>query len=70
MDNFNTILVFGAHPDDLEIGMGGTISKLITLGYNVIMVIATLPNFTSSDKKDERKLEAKSSATILGCIYS
>ena len=67
MDNFNTILVFGAHPDDLEIGMGGTISKLITLGYNVIMVIATLPNFTSSDKKDERKLEAKASATILGC---
>jgi len=67
MNNFNTILVFGAHPDDLEIGMGGTISKLITLGYNVIMVIATLPNFTSVDKKDERKLEAKSSATVLGC---
>ncbi|HET8858163.1 MAG TPA: PIG-L family deacetylase [Nitrososphaeraceae archaeon] len=67
MDNFNTILVFGAHPDDLEIGMGGTISKLTTLGYKVIMVIATLPNFTSADKKDERKLEAQSSATILGC---
>jgi N-acetylglucosamine malate deacetylase 1 len=67
MDNFNTILVFGAHPDDLEIGMGGTISKLITLGYNIVMVIATLPNFTSADKKDERKLEAKSSAKILGC---
>lgn len=67
MDSFNTILVFGAHPDDLEIGMGGTISKLITLGYNVIMVIATLPNFTSADKKEGRKLEAQSSATILGC---
>lgn len=67
MDNFNTILVFGAHPDDLEIGMGGTISKLVTLGYNVIMVIATLPNFTSVDKKEERKSEAQSSATILGC---
>ena len=51
MDNFNTILVFGAHPDDLEIGMGGTISKLTTLGYKVIMVIATLPNFTRADKK-------------------
>jgi N-acetylglucosamine malate deacetylase 1 len=67
MKNFNTILVFGAHPDDLEIGMGGTISKLITLGYNVIMIIATLPNFTSIDKKGERKSEAKSSATVLGC---
>jgi LmbE family N-acetylglucosaminyl deacetylase len=67
MGYFNTILVFGAHPDDLEIGMGGTISKLVTLGYNVIMVIATLPNFTSVDKKEERKSEAQSSATILGC---
>ena len=67
MNNFNTILVFGAHPDDLEIGMGGTISKLVTLGYKVIMVIATLPNFTSVDKKEERKSEAQSSAKILGC---
>ena len=23
------ILAFGAHPDDLEIGMGGTLAKLI-----------------------------------------
>jgi N-acetylglucosamine malate deacetylase 1 len=67
MSNFNTVLAFGAHPDDLEIGMGGTISKLTTIGYNVIMIIATLPNFTTADKKDERKMEAKSSATILGC---
>ncbi len=67
MNNFKTILAFGAHPDDLEIGMGGTISKLRNLGYNVIMVIATLPNFTTTDKKDERKFEASSSATILGC---
>ncbi|HVP82974.1 MAG TPA: PIG-L family deacetylase, partial [Nitrososphaeraceae archaeon] len=65
MDGFNTILVFGAHPDDIEIGMGGTITKLVHLGHEVIMVIATLPNFTNADKKDERKLEAISSATIL-----
>ena len=25
------ILCFGAHPDDIEIGMGGTISKLTSL---------------------------------------
>lgn len=67
MDNFHRILVFGAHPDDIEIGMGGTITKLAKLGYDIIMVIATLPNFTIADKKDERKLEAISSATILGC---
>ena len=28
MRDLNTILVFGAHPDDIEIGMGGTITKL------------------------------------------
>jgi LmbE family N-acetylglucosaminyl deacetylase len=63
MRDLNTILVFGAHPDDIEIGMGGTITKLAKLGYNIIMVIATLPNFTIADKKDERK----SSASVLGC---
>ena len=52
------VLVFGAHPDDLEIGMGGTVAKLSRLGYNVKLVIATLPNFTQSDKKDERRMEA------------
>lgn len=57
-------MVFGAHPDDIEIGMGGTITKLAKLGYDIVMVIATLPNFTIADKKDERKLEAISSATI------
>src|SRR6187200_1665908 len=61
------ILVFGAHPDDLEIGMGGTISKLSRLGYNVKLVIATLPNFTQSDKKDERRMEAVRSSKVMGC---
>ncbi|MGZ8887140.1 MAG: PIG-L deacetylase family protein [Nitrososphaeraceae archaeon] len=67
MSDFDRILVFGAHPDDIEIGMGGTITKLVKIGHDVIMVIATLPNFTIADNKDERKLEAISSATILGC---
>ena len=67
MGDFDTILVFGAHPDDIEIGMGGDHYKTVHLGHDVIMVIATLPNFTLADKKDERKLEAISSATILGC---
>ncbi len=40
MGDFNTILVFGAHPDDIEIGMGGTITKPVRLGHDVIMVIA------------------------------
>ncbi|MGD9534937.1 MAG: PIG-L deacetylase family protein [Candidatus Nitrosocosmicus sp.] len=61
------ILVFGAHPDDLEIGMGGTVTKLSRLGFNVKLVIATLPNFTQNDKKEERRMEAIRSSKVMGC---
>ena len=61
------VVVFGAHPDDLEIGMGGTVAKLVRLGYNVNLVIATLPNFVKTDTKEGRKSEAIESAKILGC---
>jgi LmbE family N-acetylglucosaminyl deacetylase len=61
------VIVFGAHPDDLEIGMGGTVAKLVRLGYNVNLVIATLPNFVKTDTKEGRKSEAIDSAKILGC---
>ncbi|MGB8767355.1 MAG: PIG-L family deacetylase [Nitrososphaeraceae archaeon] len=62
-----TIIAFGAHPDDLEIGMGGTIAKLSAMGYNVQPVIATLPNFVKSDTKEGRKSESKLAAKVMGC---
>ena len=62
-----TIIAFGAHPDDLEIGMGGTIAKLSAMGYNVQPVIATLPNFIKSDTKEGRKSESMLSAKVMGC---
>jgi LmbE family N-acetylglucosaminyl deacetylase len=61
------VVVFGAHPDDLEIGMGGTVAKLVRLGYNVNLVVATLPNFVKTDTKVGRKSEAIESAKVLGC---
>ncbi|HVE38051.1 MAG TPA: PIG-L family deacetylase [Nitrososphaeraceae archaeon] len=62
-----SILVFGAHPDDLEIGMGGTIAKLSAMGYEVQPIIATLPNFVKSDNKEGRKTESMLSAKVMGC---
>ena len=62
-----SILVFGAHPDDLEIGMGGTIAKLSGMGYEVQPIIATLPNFVKSDTKEGRKTESMLSAKVMGC---
>jgi len=61
-----SIIAFGAHPDDIEIGMAGTIAKLARLGYDVHLVIATLPNFTNIDKKNQRRREALLSAKIMG----
>lgn len=63
----NSVLAFGAHPDDLEIGMGGTIAKLASTGYNVSLVVATLPNFVKTDKKEERRNESIMSAKVMGC---
>jgi N-acetylglucosamine malate deacetylase 1 len=67
MSNKQMVLAFGAHPDDIEIGMGGTMAKLSGMGYDVRPIIATLPNFTEIDTKEQRRKEAIISAKVMGC---
>jgi N-acetylglucosamine malate deacetylase 1 len=67
MTTKSSIVVFGAHPDDIEIGMGGTVPKLVGLGYDVSLVVATLPNFVATDTKEDRRREATMSAKVMGC---
>jgi len=55
------VLVFGAHPDDIEIGMGGTIARHVDAGHDVLMVVVTLPQ-----PREERRREAADGARILG----
>ena len=55
------VIAFGAHPDDLEIGMGGTIARHVDGGDDVLMVVATVPN-----RREERMVEAAEGAKILG----
>jgi N-acetylglucosamine malate deacetylase 1 len=55
------VLVFGSHPDDIEIGMGGTVAKHCRLGDTVLMAIATVPS-----KRERRIAEAEEGARILG----
>ena len=57
-----TVLAIGAHPDDLEIGIGGTLAKLAREGARVVMVIASVPK-----DFDLRMAEARRGAEILGC---
>lgn len=61
-----SVLAFGAHPDDIEIGMGGTVAKLNGMGYDVNLVVATLPNFINTDTKEQRRIEATMSAKVMG----
>ena len=55
------ILLFGGHPDDVEIGMGGAARKIAAGGREVIACVATVPN-----QAVLRKKEATRAGKILG----
>jgi N-acetylglucosamine malate deacetylase 1 len=57
-----TVLAVGAHPDDVELGVGGTIAALTRAGVKVVMAIVSVPA-----DYDTRVAEARDAAAILGC---
>ncbi len=60
------ILVFGAHPDDAELGAGGTIAKEISLGKKVGIIDLTRGELGTRGTAAIRDREAEASAKILG----
>ncbi|MFB3160280.1 bacillithiol biosynthesis deacetylase BshB1 [Neobacillus sp. 179-J 1A1 HS] len=60
------ILAFGAHADDVEIGMGGSIAKLAANGKRIGICDLTDADLSSNGTIELRKLEAKKAAEILG----
>jgi len=60
------ILVFGAHPDDVELGCGATIAKEISLGKKVGVVDLTRGELGTRGSADLRDQEAANAAKILG----
>jgi bacillithiol biosynthesis deacetylase BshB1 len=60
------ILVLAAHPDDAELGCGGTIAKHTQLGYKVGVVDFTRGELGTRGTVETRDKEAKDSAAILG----
>ncbi|QGQ96844.1 bacillithiol biosynthesis deacetylase BshB1 [Paenibacillus psychroresistens] len=60
------ILIFGAHPDDAEIGMGATIYKHTNAGYRVGICDLTYAEMSSNGNKESRMQEAEAAAQILG----
>ncbi|WP_034059251.1 bacillithiol biosynthesis deacetylase BshB1 [Lacinutrix jangbogonensis] len=60
------ILAFGAHPDDIELGAGGTIAKAIAEGKKVGVIDLTKGELGTRGTAETRKTEAASAAKILG----
>ena len=57
-----TVLAIGAHPDDLELAIGGTLARLTRNGARVVMAVVSVPaDF------ETRRAEAARAAEILGC---
>jgi bacillithiol biosynthesis deacetylase BshB1 len=59
------VLAFGAHPDDVELSMSGTILKFAKLGHRVGIVDMTRGEMGSRGNADIRSIEARNSAKIL-----
>lgn len=60
------LLVFSAHPDDAEIGMGGTIAKHTRHGHTVVLCDLTLAELSSNGDVETRQREASVANQVLG----
>ncbi len=60
------ILAIGAHPDDVELGCGGTIAKLISQGKKVVIVDLTEGELGTRGTAETRADEANAAAKLLG----
>ncbi|MHC5022394.1 MAG: PIG-L family deacetylase [Planctomycetota bacterium] len=60
------ILVVGPHPDDQELGMGGTIARLADQGHDVLLLDMTNGEPTPHGDPATRADEAVAAAKILG----
>lgn len=60
------IIVFGPHPDDQELGMGGTIARLAEQGHEILLCDMTDGEPTPHGDPQTRAKEAAQAARILG----
>ena len=57
-----TVVAIGAHPDDLELAIGGTLARLAQEQARVVMAVVSVPGDYAT-----RRAEAEHAAQILGC---
>ena len=63
------LLVFGPHPDDLEIGLGGTIARHVALGSTVGLCDMTAGEMGSNGTVEQRLAEAEAARAVLGAAW-
>ena len=60
------ILVFGAHPDDVELGCGGTVIKEVQKGKKVGVIDLTRGELGTRGTTETRNTETKAASAIMG----
>ena len=60
------ILAFGAHPDDVELGCGGTLAKEISLGKKVGIIDLTRGELGTRGSVETRNKESQAASKIIG----
>lgn len=63
-----SVLAIGAHPDDVELGCGGTLAKLAAAGERVGIVHLTRGERGTRGTPQEREREAARAAEALGAV--
>ena len=63
------LLACGPHPDDLEIGLGGTLAKHAALGHSVGLCDLTRGEMSTNGTPEERLKEAEAARRILGAAW-
>jgi N-acetylglucosamine malate deacetylase 1 len=63
------LVAFGPHPDDIEIGIGGTITAHTSAGYSVGLCDLTRAELSSNGTPATRRLEADAAARVLGAAW-
>jgi N-acetylglucosamine malate deacetylase 1 len=63
------VLAFGPHPDDIEIGIGGTVARHAASGLRVGLCDLTAGEMGSNGTIDERLAEAEAARTVLGAAW-
>jgi bacillithiol biosynthesis deacetylase BshB1 len=63
------LLVFGPHPDDIEIGFGGSVAVHVAQGLRVGLVDLTRGELGSNGTPEQRELEAEAAREVLGAEW-